>query len=1319
MKKSVSRPAKKRKPSLPKNTASKPRAIVGIGASAGGLEAFKKLLGALPAHTGVAFVFVQHMHERQESVLTKLFRNVTEMPVIEVRENVTVEADHVYVMTPATDLEIVDGVLHVLRRKGRGQTHLPIDQFFSSLAADQGPRAIGVVLSGTASDGTVGLKSIRVEGGITFAQAPETAKFDGMPANAIMSGSVDFVLAPEAIAAKLIDISRQPYVEPDRAIEPALGHDEEWAQLFKLLKGTAGVDFSFYKKNSLRRRVARRMTLHKADRLRSYLKLLESNNSELEALRQDILIHVTSFFREPDVFLAFQRRILPRLLRGKKQGEPIRIWIAGCSTGEEVYSLAICVLEGMGQRKSVTPLMIFGTDVSEEAVEKARAGVYPASALTNIAPDRVRRFFTKLDGHYQINSNVRDLCVFARHDLTRDPPFSRLDIVSCRNVLIYFEPVLQKRVLTTFHYALKDSGFLLMGKSETLGSYTELFSTVDSKNKFFAKKPTAAVAYDFGPSLPDRFAKREVRVEFSPIFDLEKEADRLVWERYAHSGVVVDNDLQIVQFRGDTAHYVRPMPGKATFHLLRMLRDELVFEVRAAVHKVRRTGTSVRRDPIRLKINGTSKDIIVEVMPITGSAKRDKHFLVLFEEARSDGENVQPVPRPAKADRREIDKLKSELARTREYLQAIVQEQETTNEELKTANEEALSSMEELQSSNEELETAKEELQSSNEELVTLNEQLQNRSAELARSNDDLNSVLSSVNIPMLILTPDRRIRTFTHAAEKLLNLIPGDIGRTVRAKRLGFEISGLDEMVSTVMTQGIERQQDAQSENGRWYSVRLFPYRTADQKIEGALLAFVDIDDLRKSREALVKQIDLTTAILNAANDLLVLVRDPEGRIVRFNQACQRLTGYSEDEVQGRYIWEFLVPMEFVKEAKADLQLANAGTARTTEQPWLARDGRRILISWSTTFTKTGDSIEYILGAGIDITERQEAAEQIREKEATVRALLEAAEQAIVAIQPNGKIILTNAAAERIFGYTRNELSKMSIKTLLPKRNRSGGHYWNEWFSHPEAWSPENRELAGLRKDGSHFPVEVSFSQIKTKTGMMNVCFISDISQRKEYESMVRSMTTQLLSMQEQTSRTIARELHDDISQKLAALSMEAGTLLKREKALPEPLVGHLRVLGKKIGSLTEDVHRMSRQLHPKILDDLGLEVAIREECLALSRQMGLSVEFDSRDVPRSVPENTALCLFRVTQEGLRNIAKHSKAGRVGVTLSRTGKDLLLLIEDDGDGFDLGQARTRRGLGLVSMEERVRLAEGKFNISSQPGVGTQIQVYVPLPEKL
>src|SRR5579864_3943840 len=461
--------------------------IVGVGASAGGLEAFRSLLQALPAKTGMAFVLVQHLDPEHESLLTRLLSNATRMPVTEVVEGVTVEPDHVYVIPPNKALGIHDGVLHLLVRKRQDPKHMPVDSFFHALAENEGSRAIGVILSGVASDGTLGLTAIKAAGGITFAQDSNSAKYDGMPRSAIAAGCVDFVLSPEGIARELKRIGLHPYLgRPDRP--PAGNRDDILGKIIALLRNACGIDFTYYKRSTINRRIARRMVLHKASSLRQYLKQLHESRAEIASLSEDILIHVTGFFREPDTFRALKETILPRILRNKDSGEPLRIWVAGCSTGEEVYSIAITVLEYLRDQAASVPVQIFATDVSDTALEKARVGIFSESGMSNVSRERMRQFFVRADGGYQIIKPVREMCIFARQDLTKDPPYSHLDLLTCRNVLIYMEPVLQKKVMTIFHYALKASGFLVLGKSESISGFSELFTPVGRKRKIYSKK---------------------------------------------------------------------------------------------------------------------------------------------------------------------------------------------------------------------------------------------------------------------------------------------------------------------------------------------------------------------------------------------------------------------------------------------------------------------------------------------------------------------------------------------------------------------------------------------------------------------------------------------------------------------------------------------------------------------------------------------------------------------------------------------------------------------------------------------------------------
>ncbi len=1301
-----------------------PTPVAGIGASAGGLEAFTQILNALPLDTGLAFVLVQHLEPKHESVLTTLLARATKMPVQEVREGMHVKPDHVYVIPANADMTLLDGLLHLVTRKAAAGRHLPIDYFFHSLAEARGAGAIGVVLSGTASDGTAGIKAIKAAGGVTFAQEPESAKFDGMPRNAIASGCVDFILPPDGIAKELARLVKHPFTGNPTPALPAQA--QEWGRLFHMLRTAFGVDFSLYKQSTIKRRLARRMTIRKVDRLGAYLKILERNREEQDALFAEVLILVTGFFRDAEVFAGL-KKAFRKIMAAKPKGEPFRVWVAGCSTGQEAYSIAISLLEFLGDDGADTAIQLFATDVSERAIEKARAGIYAANEMTDVSAERKRRFFTRVDGHYQVNHSIREMCVFARHDLTQDPPFSRLDLLTSRNVLIYFEAPLQKRAVAAFHYALRNHGLLVLGKTEGLTAHGDLFTADDRKNKFFSRNPAGHVSVGKLQPAPDHWTTGKAVKEVRRGIDLEKEADHLVWERYGHAGLVVNDEFQILHFRGDTSPYMKPAPGKATFQLMRMLREELAIEVRAALQKSRRTGMSVRSEGIQIRQDRRMRQVNVDVRPLSVHGVGERCFLILFEEAAP----MTTPPATALArergehSRSERQRLENELARTREYIQAIIRDQESTNEELKTANEEAMSSMEELQSTNEELETAKEELQSSNEELVTLNEQLQNRNSELAQTTDDLSNVLSGADIPIVILGSDRRIRLFTPPAAKLMGLISADVGRPIAKLRIGVNVPDFDEII-TAAGEGSDLTREVQSESGRWFQLHVRPFHSGEDKIEGVVLVFLDIHEIREQKEALETDRNFISAILDAAVDLLVVVLDREGRVVHFNRVAQQVTGYSVEDVQGRRMSEFLLAPEESDAFKAAFGRIAEGARGQRESQWMTKDGRRALISWSPSVGRaTEGDVEFVILTGVDRTDRQEAQQKVRESEATIRALLETATEAILAIDREGTILLANAAAEKMYGYHRNQLIGQPMDSLVPERLRKEHAARRKaWFDKPSHRPMEaGFDLAGLRRNGTEFPEEVTLSLVETREGTLGICFISDITERKraeeillQYQGQLRRLTGNLFAVQESGNRELARELHDGFSQQLAALGMEISALLK--SAPPKGrMVAPLTQMARKIRSLAEDIHRAARQLHPAVLDELGLEAALRDECEGFERQTGIPVAFTAENPPESLATDVSLCLYRVAQEALRNILKHAGATSVGVRIEGRPGHLMLRVDDDGAGFDTDAGRKRGGLGMISMEERVRLVSGKLAVRSSRGKGTIVEVTVPIPQ--
>jgi two-component system, chemotaxis family, CheB/CheR fusion protein len=837
--------------------------IVGIGASAGGLEALTGLLKNLEPNLGMAFVFVPHLDPSRESAFTQILGRDTPMPVVQITNEMQLERNHIYVIPPNRDLTVAGGKLRIGTRQEPRSVHVTaaIDIFFRSLAADQGSNAIGVVLSGTGSDGTLGLAAIKGEGGITFAQEPSSAKYDSMPASAIAADCVDFVLPPEAIAAELARIRQHPYVAGEH-VEPIEEHDKDAAmsQVFRLLRRVTKVDFSEYKPPTIGRRIQRRMALHKIEKIGEYLTLLQRDRGEVNSLYQDLLINVTSFFRNPEAFETLKQIVYPAILQSRaSSASPIRIWVPGCSTGEETYSHAISLVEYLGEERTEVPIQIFGTDLSETAIQRARTGIYKENIEADVSPLRLRRFFHKADGGYQISKTIRDLCIFSTQNVFSDPPFSRMDLVSCRNVMIYLSQTLQKKVIPIFHYALNPTGFLMIGSTEgLLGAGSELFEMADKKQKIYRKRLVSTpVTFGFSVGQPERDLDG-TDVPPAPVvkppdtlkapIELQREADRLLLARYTPPAVVVNEQLEILQSRGRTGTFLELPTGKASLNLLKMARPGLLFELQNAIDEARKKGIESKRENIHIEGNGDVKDVTVRVIPFRTPVHEQHNFLIVFEqpEMGPELEEARVRPKPlTEAEQSEKDKqiaqLKQELNATKEYLQSIIETQEATNEELQSANEEIQSGNEELQSTNEELQTSKEELESANEELHTVNEEMQHRNELLTQLNNDLTNLLNSVNLPMVMVGADLSVRRFTPQASMVLGLMASDIGRPIPRLKLKIDVTNLEQMMLDVIQEVQAKQYQVQDQEGKWCSLRITPYRTLDNRIDGVVLTVVD----------------------------------------------------------------------------------------------------------------------------------------------------------------------------------------------------------------------------------------------------------------------------------------------------------------------------------------------------------------------------------------------------------------------------------------------------------------------------------------------
>lgn len=879
--------------------------IVGIGASAGGLEAISALLKRLPEDIDMVFVLIQHLAPEHQSMLAELLARETVLTVSEITDGLKVEPNHVYVIPPNANLGIINKVLHLMPRD-KSQQHLPIDYFFRSLASDQGSNAIGIILSGSASDGTLGLKAIKAEDGITFAQAPETAHYDSMPASAIAAGCVDFVLSPEAIAQQLVHVSRHPDVlradiATGKMEQEQIGSELE--KIFLLLRSRTGNDFTHYKQTTIRRRISRRMLVNKIDRLKDYVRYLSSHPFEVDALFQDILINVTSFFRDPEVFEALKNTVFPAMLRDRDSDLAIRLWVPGCATGEEVYSIIITLLESLGDNAAGATVQVFASDIDPQSIEKARAGIYPIGITADVSPERLRRFFNKVPQGYQINKRIRDLCVFATQNITKDPPFSHLDLIACRNMLIYMGSVLQRNVLQTMHYALNPGGYLLLGSSETIGASADLFAMDGKEHKIYRKKDVPGNARYHHGSSTSSLAKPALLIGKSLVekqqpMNLQQLAESIILNQYSPPGVVINERLDVIQFIGQMGPYIGPTPGTASLSLVKLAHPDLTSELRIAAHNTIQKKLPTHKEGVRLRHNGNIEEVTIEVTPLPRHNDAEQYYLVIFRKV-AEYDATASKARTGKKDKQaasgkelaQIKELEQELETTKAYMQAIIEDQEASNEELQAANEEIQSTNEELQSTNEELETAKEELQSTNEELVTVNEELENRNAELSTSNDDLKNIIASTELPVVMLNEELKIRFFSPQARNMLNLIDSDIGRPIGDIRPKVNTGDITADILNVIKTLRPFTMEVHDDQDRWFSLNIRPYLTEDSRIKGAVMVFINITDSKTLQRA-----NRLATVVENSNDAIT-VQDFDGRIIAWNPKAAEIYGYTEEE--------------------------------------------------------------------------------------------------------------------------------------------------------------------------------------------------------------------------------------------------------------------------------------------------------------------------------------------------------------------------------------------------------------------------------------
>jgi len=1207
-----------------------PYPVVAFGASAGGLQAVREVLESLDPNTGMSFVLVTHLAPDQKSFLSEIVERYTKMPVAPIESDARPEPNHLYVLGPNQFARLQDGRFRVEAPPERERFPKTVDHFFYSLAADQKNHAIGVVLSGADGDGALGLKAIKGEGGIALVQSPETAMQSGMPRSSIALDHVDLVVPPAEIAFELGRLAQQ-FARPQVRIldEGAIPADDEqsYQKILQLLRSLSGLDLRLYKPETIRRRIARRMLLRRMDHLAQYLRFLQVRADELRTLQEDVLINVTRFFRDPGFWDSIRLNVLPALIQNRPPERPIRIWCAGCSSGEEAYTLAITVLEFLSQNSLDTPVQIFGTDASEDSIEKARNAIYPETITGEVSPERLRRYFVKVDRGYQVTKRVRDTCIFARQNLANDPPFSHINILSCRNVMIYFNQVLQRQIILTFHYALEAGGYMLLGMSEGLRDYGDVFTSIDRKHKIYIKTGTA-LPYHF--ETPRRYSVSQVggvprnslerpQNETWPELELQRAADRMSLARFGPPGLIIDDRMHVLQSRGQTAPFLEITPGAVSWNLLRVLKDGLVSEVRTAVkHAIEEDlpATSVAKLMDEQK---GEQQIQIDVLPITGMSSRPRCFLVLFQPI-VEGNLLRPHEEPLQAQLSQDEKdrliaqLKQDLTSTRFHLQSLVEERDARNQELVSANEEIQSANEELQSTNEELETTKEELQSANEELQTVNDELQQRNYVLTQTGNDLNNLLNSVNIPLLMLDGDLHIRQFTPPMQRLLSVRSTDVGRSITDIRLQLSVEDIEPILTDVLDTLGTRELEVQDREGRWHLLRVRPYRTAENKIEGLVVVLLDIDQLRRSQQYLMDARDFADSVVESV-PMPIVVLSEDCTIRTHNTAFRQLTRMRAKELENRSlpdvvdrIWGF----DQMRQRLDELLNSPVGTTLEFEHESTTAQQQNLLVKARAL---SADGHRVLLLMIEDITLRRSAELLVSEQTRTLE----------------GEV----AVAERKLTRAQDEL---------------------------------------------------------------------------------RGLNAHLFTLQEDERQHVARELHDDISQRLSLLEMLLHEIRVDDGS--EQNRAKFESAREQIGSINTDVRLISHRLHPAILNDLGLSAALKALVTEFGEREGMPVSYVTQTLPESWPAEVATELYRIAQEALRNVAKH--AGRTHVKVVLAGEDdcLQLKVMDFGIGFDQEEEVGSPGLGMISMQERARLAGGRLKVTSKLGEGTTVTVDVPVKGK-